>query len=205
LQVFQAEVVTEYAGLGHRLCEAGCQAKIAECSQDEERSRDAAANQLYTFLNRFYAERKQIRERMLQWRKDCINAGWYDMPLFAPIGSQYGTGDAAISAVYRTEADLSTENVDGFLFVADIFDPGLHGPSAGVGGDSIGLATSCLEGAGRGFGLPFNQLTVKYPDLETYGGPGQRPVPRPYYLRIPFRTPRILEGIASGAARTERP
>jgi hypothetical protein len=144
---------------------AACDQIFAGCSEHEEHSRDAAANQLYQFLNRFYAERKQIRERMLQWRKDCINAGWYD-----------GTGDAAISAVYRTEADLSTENVDGL---------------ANTGEVSINLATQCLDET-----VGPTQLTVKYPDLETE---------RPYLLKIPFRTPRILEGIASGAARTERP
>jgi hypothetical protein len=146
-------------------CGAACQQLEAVCSEHEEHSRDAAASKLYTFLNRSYAERKQIRERMLQWRKDCVNAGWYD-----------GTGDAAISAVYRTEADLSTENVDGL---------------ANTGEVSINLATQCLDET-----VGPTQLTVKYPDLETE---------RPYLLKIPFRTPRILEGIASGAARTERP
>jgi hypothetical protein len=183
---------------------------LATCAQNEQKRRDDAVSRFRVALNPYFSARPHMRDRMLAWRKELIAGSFYN-----------GTGDAAVSAVYGTEANLSSDNVNGFHVVDDLgtriwflrvprahpqspidyefqtIDAGwgsgpFGGSTTGLAHPIIGLDSVCVANT-----LPAGQqLTAKYPEVE---------ITRPFALSAPTNAPETRGGIASGADKTERP
>jgi hypothetical protein len=172
------------------------------CDEREEKDLAAMAAKLREISARFFFERAAIREEMLRWRAECIKQHFYP-----------GEGEAAISSVYGSEADLSTENFENLKFPFDEVTNFLGESTFSPGSSHLYLnsefrlpsmtphpaCASRLKDKNQNYGVPGKWTTdVKsaYPDLcdEANGG-----------LRVSEYAPQIQEGTASGAALFERP